>query len=344
MCFMPIASDPTVHATSVTLDDVLAARERVRGAVFETPLLELPLGEPGSVFAKAENLQRTGSFKLRGAYNTLASLPPDARARGVVTHSSGNHAQGLACAASLLGVAATIVIPEGAPQVKVDRTAAWGARIVRCGPSSEERERVAQAEADAHGLTMVPPFDHPGVIAGQGTAALEIAEQLPNVANLLVPVGGGGLLSGLALTIKSVLPHVRVIGVEPSLAADAAESFRTGERVRWDAALTNRTIADGVRTQQLGVHNLPLILEHVDAFVTVEESAIYEAIRFMALEAKLVAEPTGCIALAAWHALNAGDVAERRDGSRIGLQDGPTVVLTSGGNIEPAVLVRALAG
>ncbi len=313
----------TIRLTS--LSDIQAARERIRGTVRRTPLVTL---EAGTLYAKAESLQLTGSFKLRGAYNMLAGLTEAERARGVVTHSSGNHAQGVACAAHLLGVHATIVIPEGAPQVKVDRTASWGARIVRCGPSSEEREAVAGREAAEHGLILVPPFDHPSIIAGQGTAALEILEQLPEVTRVLVPVGGGGLIAGVSTAIKALRPDVRVTGVEPELGADAAESFATGKRVRWQASLTNRTIADGARTQQVGEHNLPLILQNVDDFVTVSEEAILSATRHYVHEAKLVVEPTGAMTLAAWRML----VESGQAG------DGPAVVFVSGGNIDPRAL------
>ncbi len=293
--------------------------------------MRLPL--PGEVWAKAENLQLTGSFKLRGALNAVSRLTPDELARGVVTHSSGNHAQGLACAAAIMGTNATIVIPEGAPQVKVDRTVAYGARVVRCGPSSAEREAVAEAEAAAHGLTLIPPFDHPDVIAGQGTVGLEILEQLPRVRNILVPVGGGGLLAGIALAVGSSVSTTRVYGVEPELAADAAESFRLGQRVRWDAADTNRTIADGVRTQEVGASNLPLIREHVTDFLVASEEAILRAARLYATEVRLVAEPTGALTLAALLSLAAdSEIAQ-----------GPTVVVLSGGNADPHLLASLLS-
>lgn len=328
---MPNAALTTV-IRPVELEDIRAARERISAAARLTPLLPLPV--TGKVFVKMESLQRTGSFKLRGAYNALAQLDPERRARGVVTHSSGNHGQGLACAASMLGCPATIVIPEGAPQIKVDRTLSWGARVVRCGPSSAEREAAAAEQAEQHGLTLIPPFDHPDVIAGQGTVGLEILEQLPEVANVLVPVGGGGLISGIALAIRSIRPEVRVFGVEPELAADAAEAFETGRAVRWDAGLTVRTIADGVRTQEVGVNNLPLILKHVSGFLTASESGIVEAARFYALEAKLVAEPTGALTLAAWREL---------DSDNSPLADGPTVLVLSGGNVAPDLLARLAA-
>lgn len=323
------ASTKTSVATSVTLADVQSAASRISGAVRRTPLLELPL--EGRVYAKAENLQKTGSFKLRGAVNALSQLSPEQLARGVVTHSSGNHAQGLACAAQMLGVKATIVIPEGAPEVKVQRTLEFGARIVRCGPSSEERERVARAEAERGGLTLVPPFDDLRVIAGQGTVGLEILEQLPDVANVLVPVGGGGLLAGVALAIKSLRPEVRVFGVEPELAADAAESFASGQPVRWEAELTTRTVADGVRTQQLGTNNLPVILENVDGFLTATEEGIMAAAAFYLQRVRLVAEPTGALTLAALRELGPDSGL---------LAPGPTVLVLSGGNLDLGLISR----
>jgi threonine dehydratase len=316
--------------STVSVNNVLGARERIRNEVHRTPLIRLPVRGVPDLYAKAENLQRTGSFKLRGAYNFLASLPADVRARGVVAQSSGNHAQGVACAAFLLGVPATIVIPEGAPAIKVERTRSWGARIVRCGNSAREREETAAREAEAQDLTIVPPFDHPLTIAGQGTVALELLEQLPEVSNVLVPVGGGGLISGIALTIKALRPETQVIGVEPELAADAAASLQQGKRVRWDAGLVNRTIADGVRTQEIGELNFELMRQHVDGMVSVSESSIRDAVRWYALEAKLVVEPTGGITLAAWRALQAG-------GGAVQLRPGPTALIVSGGNVDPGL-------
>jgi len=319
----------------VTLDDVRAAAERVRGAVYRTPIVRLPLDAP--VYAKAENLQRTGSFKLRGAYNFLAALPEAVRRRGVVAHSSGNHAQGVACAAHLFGVHATIVIPDNAPEVKVARTLAWGAEVVRCRPSSRAREEGAERLVLERGYTLVPPFDHPWIIAGQGTAGLELAEDLPGVKNVLVCVGGGGLIAGVATAVTSLLPDAQVIGVEPELAADAKDSFEAKRLRQWPAELTGRTMADGVRTQSLGQLNFELIRQRVRGFVTVSEEAIQEATGWYALEAKLVVEPTGALTLAAYRRLLAGPI----DG--IALQDGPTALLISGGNIAPAMLSALLS-
>lgn len=309
-----------------TLKDVRAAAARVAPVIFPTPLLRLPL--PGAVYAKPENLQRTNSFKLRGAYNFLAALPEAVRARGVTAHSSGNHAQGVACAAHLFGVSAAIAIPEDAAEVKVARTRAWGAEVVRCGGASAEREAAAQRLVAERGYTLVPPFDHPWIIAGQGTVGLELAEEMPEVANVLVPVGGGGLIAGVALALKALRPGARLIGVEPELAADAHESFARGERVAWSAEQTGRTVADGVRTQQLGRLNFELIRRHVDAIVTVSDGDILEAAAWYLHEAKLVVEPTGALTLAAYRQL--ADTSA--------LNPGPTALVISGGNLEPARL------
>ena len=314
------------------LADIRAAADRIAGAVYRTPLVRLPL--EGEVYAKAESLQRTGSFKLRGAYNFLASLPREVRARGVVAHSSGNHAQGVACAAALFGVDATIVIPEGAPELKIARTKAWGAEVVRCANTSDARMETAQRFVEERNVTLVPPFDHPWIVAGQGTVGLEIAEDSPEVKNVLVCVGGGGLIAGVAAALAACAPHAQVLGVEPELAADAKASFDSGALQRWEAHETTRTVADGVRTQSLGRLPFEIIREHVKGFVTVDEEAILEAARWYPREARLVVEPTGAITLAAYHRLRAGV-----DGLELG--DGPTVLLVSGGNVSLEWLVEA---
>ncbi len=311
----------------VTLTDVEAAAGRIAAHAVRTPLLHLPL--EGEVWVKPESLQRTGSFKFRGALNALASTPPDRLARGVVADSSGNHAQGVAAAAALLGVPATIVMPENAVALKVERTRALGAEIVRCGPSSEERERAAAELRESRGLEYVPPFDDARIIAGQGTVGLEIARDLPEVGTVVVCIGGGGLASGVATAVKALCPRARVVGVEPALAADAQESFRTGVRVRWSAADVARTICDGVRTQQLGELTFEAISRLVDEIVTVEDEAVLDAMRWYATEAKLTVEPTGALTLAA---LRTGAVTA----------GGPTVLIASGGNVEPSVLAAAL--
>ncbi len=312
----------------VSLEDVQAAAERIQGAAIRTPLIRLPLD--GAYFAKPENLQRTGSFKFRGAYNALASLPAEARKRGVVADSSGNHAQGVAAAARLLGIPATIVIPENAPGIKVERTRAWGAEIVRCPNPSDERMRVARALRDARNLEYIAPFDDARIIAGQGTAGLEIAQDVPDVQNVLVCVGGGGLISGVAVAVKALRPNARVIGVEPELAADAQESFRTGHRVSWGADRVTRTICDGVRTQGVGELNFAVISSLVDDIVTVSDEAVLDAMRWYALEAKLAVEPTGALTLAA---VRSGAVN----------LSGKSALMISGGNFDPALMSRVLA-
>lgn len=323
-----------------TLDDLRAAQERLAGKTLRTPLLRLPLesgsGEP--VYAKPENLQRTGSFKVRGALNFLAALAPERRAIGVVAHSSGNHAQGVAYAARHFGVPATIVIPEGAPEVKVRGTLALGASVVRCENTQASRVGTAQAIVDADGSTLVPPFDHPWIIAGQGTIGLEVAEDLPEVANVIVPVGGGGLSSGVALALAGLRPDARVFGVEPELAADARDSLASGERKTWPAREVTRTLADGVRTQSLGVLTFELLKRHLHAVAIVREEEIEAATAWYATTAHLVAEPTGALSLAA---LRATWLPGERD--RLpGLRDGPTVVVISGGNVDPDTLCRLL--
>ena len=314
----------------VLFGDVTAAAERIRGHAVRTPLLRLPVA--GEVYAKCENLQRTGSFKFRGAFNAIASLlEREGSVRGVVADSSGNHAQGVAAAAQLLGVQSCIVIPRNAPVIKVERTAAWGAEIVRCPDASDERMRVAMQIRDQRGWAYIAPFDNADVIAGQGTTGLEICEDLHDVETVLVCVGGGGLLSGIVTAVKACAPNARVIGVEPELAADAQQSFRSGQRVSWEASLVTRTIADGVRTQGIGVLNFQIISALVDDMVTVSEEAIISAMRFYALEAKLAVEPTGALTLAA---LQSGAVRGT----------GKTVCLVSGGNFDPVFYGAVIAG
>ena len=318
----------TTAPLPVSLADVEAAARRIAPLAVRTPLLRLSLG--GEVHVKPESLQRTGSFKFRGALNALSSMPRERLARGVVADSSGNHAQGVAAAATLLGVAATIVMPDNAVPLKVERTRALGAEIVRCGSSSGERERVAAELRDRRGLEYVPPFDDVRIIAGQGTVGLELAQDLPDVTTVVVCVGGGGLISGVATAVKALCPGARVIGVEPVLAADAQESLRTGARARWSAADVSRTVCDGVRTQQLGEITFEVISRLVDDIVTVDEDAVLDAMRWYAVEAKLMVEPTGALTLAA---LQTGAV----------VADGPTVLVASGGNADPALLASVLA-
>ena len=317
----------TGPALPVSLADIEAAARRLDGVAVRTPLLRLPLD--GEMYVKPESLQRTGSFKFRGAFNALASTPFSAIERGVVADSSGNHAQGVAAAAALHGVPATIVMPENAAPIKVARTAGWGAEIVRCANSSDARQRTAAEIRDARSLEYIPPFDDVRIIAGQGTVGLEIARDLPDVTTVVVCVGGGGLISGVATAVKALCPGARVIGVEPELAADAQQSLREGRIVSWPAADVTRTICDGVRTQALGELTFATIAALVDEIVTVPEAAVLEAMRWLVLEAKLVVEPTGALTLAA---LQSGAVTVA----------GPTVLVVSGGNVDPALAARVL--
>ena len=310
----------------VTLDAIRAAAETLDGITIRTPLLGF--GPPDDRrLLKAESLQPIGAFKLRGAYVAVASLSPAELACGVITYSSGNHAQGVARAARLLGTAAVVVMPSDAPEVKRERVAADGAEIVVVGTASDERQRVAEEIAARRGLAVIPPFDDDRIIAGQGTVGLEIAEDLPDLAVVLVPIGGGGLASGVATAIAALRPGVRVIGVEPELAADARESLERGEIVAWPAALVSRTIADGTRTQAIGRLNFEHLRRQLDLIVTVSEAEIAAAVRLAAEEARLVVEPSGALSIAAmrFHAAEAG---------LTGL-DGPVVAVVSGGNVDP---------
>ena len=314
-------------APLVTLDAIRAAAERLRGITIRTPLLAF--GPPDDRrFLKAESLQPIGAFKLRGAYVAVASLSPEELARGVITYSSGNHAQGVARAARLLGTAAVVVMPSDAPEIKRERVAADGAEIVVVGTASDERQRVAEEIAARRGLAVIPPFNDDRIIAGQGTIGLEIAEDLPDLAVVLVPVGGGGLASGVATAIAGLRPGVRVIGVEPELAADARESLERGEIVAWPAELVSRTIADGTRTQSLGARTFAHLHAHLDAIVTVSEAEIAAGVRLAAERGRLVVEPSGALGIAAmtFHARELG----------LDLIDGSVVAVVSGGNVDPA--------
>ena len=323
---------PVTEAALVTIDEVRAAAANLAGVVLRTPLVPFLAGPP-RVLLKAESLQPIGAFKIRGAYHAITSLSPAERARGFVSHSSGNHAQGVARAAKLLGVRATIVMPSDAPAVKRRRVEADGAEIVTVGPASGEREAMAERLADERGLVPIPPYDDDRIIAGQGTVGLEISEDVPDLAAVVVPIGGGGLASGTAVAVRALRPGARIIGVEPELAADARESLAAGEVVHWDASLTTRTMADGLRVEHLG--RLPFIhlRRFMDEVVTVSEGQMRDAIRQLARGARLVVEPSGAAAMAA-HLFGA---APQPDG------DDRRVVVISGGNIDPAMLAEFLA-
>jgi threonine dehydratase len=312
----------------VSLDDIRAAAANLAGVALRTPLI--PFGSvPGGprILLKAESLQPVGAFKIRGAYHAISTLTAAERARGVVTHSSGNHAQGVARAARLLGVHAVIVMPSDAPAIKRRRVEADGAEIVTVGGMSGEREEMADRLASARGLVLIPPYDDDRIIAGQGTCGLEIAEDVPDLAAVLVPIGGGGLSSGVAVAIRTLVPGARIIGVEPELGADAAESLREGRLVRWDGALTSRTIADGTRTQSIGRRNFAHLSRLLDDIVTVSDAEIAAAVRLVAEESRLVAEPSGALAPAAAR-------FRAREAGIAGLE-GTVVAVVSGGNVDP---------
>ncbi|NGY59417.1 threonine/serine dehydratase [Lentzea sp. NEAU-D13] len=307
----------------VTLEDIRAAATAIAPHVVRTPLLSF-----GSDFwIKPENLQPIGAFKQRGAVNALSRIPSEARARGVVAYSSGNHAQAVAYAAKTLGMPVAIVVPSNTPQLKIDATRAHGAEVFVVGIT--ERESRAYELVQERGATLIPPFDHPDVIAGQGTIGLEICADLPEVATVLVPVSGGGLISGIATAVKSLRPNVRVIGVEPELAGDSAASFAAGSRVHWDAHDRARTIADGLRAEPSEL-TWAHIREYVDDIVTVTEDEIRDAVGQIARRTRVVAEPSGAVPVAAY--LN-------RD-----LPAGPAVAVVSGGNIEPKLFAELVGG
>ncbi|MDT4950727.1 MAG: threonine dehydratase [Pseudonocardiales bacterium] len=315
----------------VTIDDVRAAAERIAGRVVRTPLLPFPAAERGRpLWLKPESLQPTGAFKLRGAFNAILQRLDEARSHGVVTHSSGNHARAVAWVARELGLRAVIVMPDAAPAVKVDAVRRLGAEIVIVAPA--ERDTRAFELAAEHGYVMVPPYDDAAVLAGQGTAGLEIVADLPDIRAVLVPVSGGGLIGGVSTAVKALSPNTRVIGVEPELAGDAAESFRTGGLVSWTPEQTYRTIADGLRTTSLGEIPWRQIREFVDDIVTVSEDEIRDGVRRLAADARLVVEPSGAAAFAAYvhHA------------DHLGL-DGNIVAVVSGGNVALEMLASMIA-
>jgi len=316
--------------TYITLPEIQSAHSRIAPAAIRTPLIHLP---NSNIYIKAESAQPIGSFKLRGAYNMCSQLTPEQLSLGVITYSSGNHAQGVAYAARTLHSKAVIVMPDNAPQIKIDATLALGAEVVFVGPASSARKLKAEELAAAHGYSIIPPYDHPHIIAGQATCGLEITQQLPDASLVLAPVSGGGLLSGVASAVKLSAaaglsnPNVKVWGAEPALAADAKESFDTRTLVEWPAALTSRTLADGLRTQSLGRLNFEHILLHVDGILTVTEEEMLAAMRHLLTHTALIPEPSGAVTLAAalFHA------AELPAAEKI-------VVVLSGGNVEPSLL------
>ena len=312
----------------MTLAELRAAQDRLCGVALHTPLVPFDLG---ALRIKAEGLQPIGSFKLRGAYNKIAQLSDGQRSCGVITYSSGNHAQGVAYAARALGVKAVIVMPDNAPKVKVQATRALGAEIVTVGPASNDRKVKAEELAAEFGYVVIPPYDDRDIIAGQGSCGLEIVADLPDVDLVLAPVGGGGLLSGVAAAVKLTSPKARVVGVEPELASDGAESFKAGKIVSFTGEQTARTAADGLRTQSIGELNFAHLQAYVDDVITVTEAEIRQAMRRMIFGARLVPEPSGAVALAA--ALFHREQLPAAEN---------IVAVMSGGNVEPRVLRSVL--
>ncbi len=327
----------TMTERLVTIEDISAAAARIANIAIKTPLVRAPfkgVSGPGTsreVWLKAESLQPIGSFKLRGAANKILQLKPAELRRGVITYSSGNHAQGVAYAARSVGAKAVIVMPSNAPAIKRAATLALGAEIVDVGMASSERLEVAEQLVREHGYIVIPPYDDEQIIAGQATCGLEIVEKLPDVDLVLSPVSGGGLLSGTATAVKLLQPEARVFGIEPELAGDTAESFRTGRIVTWPAELTSRTIADGLRTQSVGVRNFAHIQAYVDGIITVTEAEIRAAMRAIVATARLVPEPSGAVTTAAL-LFHAAELPPFRK----------AVALVSGGNVDPKMLAEVL--
>jgi threonine dehydratase len=315
-------------------EDVEAARRRLQGVALRTSLVPCQRSEEDrALYFKPENLQPTGAFKLRGAYNKISALSSGERSLGVVAHSSGNHAQAVAYAARALNTRAVVVMPRGASRVKLEATADLGAEVVLVGPGSAERSRRAEELAVEHDYVPVPPYDDEVLIAGQGTIGPEILEDLPEVETVLVPVSGGGLIGGISAAIKLARPEVRVIGVEPELAADARASLESGRLVEFPVDQVARTVADGLRVQRLGEAPFEHIRAFVDDIVAVTDEEILEAMRRLALRVRLVAEPSGAVTFAA-HLFH----REELPTSRL------TVAVISGGNVEPGLLAEVVSG
>jgi threonine dehydratase len=312
----------------VTLADVRAAAERIAGVAVRTPLLPYALAEADRpLWIKPESLQPTAAFKLRGAYNKIIQLMPEAGERGIVAHSSGNHARSVAWVARRLGLRAVIVMPDTTPPNKVAAVRELGAEIVIVPPRLRDTQAFVLAEE--HGYLPVPPFDDPAIVAGQATVGLEIMTDLPDADVVLVPVSGGGLAAGVATAVKALSPKTQVIGVEPELASDAVQSLREGRRIAWEPEQTYRTVADGLRTTGLGEVPWQHIRRYVDDIVTVTEEQILDAVRRLALDARLVAEPSGAVTFAAYLA-------------GAGATTGKHVAILSGGSVDPELLARVL--
>ncbi|SPJ32224.1 threo-3-hydroxy-L-aspartate ammonia-lyase [Kushneria phyllosphaerae] len=314
-----------------TFDDVLAASRRLEGHARRTPVMTsrtLDDAMGAQVFFKCENFQRMGAFKFRGAFNALSKFSPEQKRAGVVAFSSGNHAQAIALSARILGIPATIVMPQDAPKAKVDATKGYGGHVVMYDRYTEDREQIGRDLAEQQGLTLIPPYDHPDVLAGQGTAAKELFEEVGELDALFVCLGGGGLLAGSALATRALSPDCRVYGVEPEAGNDGQQSFRSGQIVHID---TPKTIADGAQTQHLGQITFPIIQRDVDDILTATDAELIECMSFLAERMKLVVEPTGCLGFAA-----ARQMKDELKGKRIG-------VIVSGGNVDMARFASLLS-
>jgi len=310
-------------------DKIIEAKERLKGHAMVTPVMTsrtLDDRVGAKIYLKCENFQKIGAFKFRGAFNSISRLSEKEKAKGVVTFSSGNHAQAVALVGKLLGVPTTIVMPKDAPKIKFDATKGYGATMISYDPETESREAIASKIQSEEGLTLIPPFDHPDVIAGQGTAALELFDQAGPLDMLLTPCGGGGLLSGSAIAAKGVNPSCKVIGVEPELGDDATRSFKTKTL---QTVKNPATIADGTRTPSLGKLTFPLVLEYVDDMVTVSEADIIHAVQFLFFRMKLVVEPSGALGLAAL--LSRKVIPAKKTG-----------IILSGGNIDAETMTLIL--
>jgi threonine dehydratase len=323
--------------TLVSIEEIRAAAARIAGIAIRTPIIEAAFpalsghGTGKKIYLKAESLQPIGAFKIRGAANKILQLAPDEIARGVITYSSGNHAQGVAYAAREVGAKAVIVMPSNAPAIKRAATLAMGAEVVDVGLASSERLAKSDQLVREHGYVVIPPYDDRQIIAGQATCGLEIMEDLPEVDLVLSPVSGGGLLSGVAAAVKQLSTRAKVYGVEPELAADTEESFRTGSIVTWPAQLTTRTIADGLRTQSVGTLNFAHLQAYVDGIITVTEAEIRAAMRAIVAVTRLVPEPSGAVSTAAL-LFHADQLPAYRK----------AVAVVSGGNVDPAQLAEVL--
>ncbi|NHL69049.1 threo-3-hydroxy-L-aspartate ammonia-lyase [Burkholderia ambifaria] len=308
--------------TLPTYDDVAAAAARLEGHAHRTPVMtsrtiDEALG--AQVFFKCENLQRMGAFKFRGAFNALLRFDATQRRNGVVAFSSGNHAQAIALSARILGIPATIVMPQDAPAAKMAATRGYGGNVVTYDRYTEDREQIGRELAEKHGLTLVPPYDHADVIAGQGTAAKELFDEVGPLDAVFTPLGGGGLLSGTALATRALSPHAKLYGVEPEAGNDGQQSFRSGSIVHID---TPRTIADGAQTQHLGNLTFPILRRDVDDILTATDAELVDCMRFFATRMKIVVEPTGCLSFAA-----ARRMKDELKGKRVG-------IVISGGNVD----------